>query len=100
MDTPSIESRVRAIICETTGSPFAAPLVDTTALDSLTLVAIVARIEAVFAVSFDTDETIALLGARGSSELARLIARKIDAQRQNLDETAGNNGCRGARNPP
>jgi acyl carrier protein len=99
MDTPSIELRVRGIIIETTGSPFAAPLVDTT-LDSLTLVAVVARIEAVFAVSFDTDETITLLGARSSNELARLIARKIAEGAKNLDEPAKNNGCCGAHKPP
>jgi len=92
MHTQSIEVRVRAIIAEMTGSGLCTPLGAGT-LDSLTVVAIVARIEAAFAVSFETDETIALLGAGTESELARLIARKVAAQSENLDETAGNKRC-------
>jgi len=96
MHTQSIEVRVRAIIAEMTGSGLCTALAAGT-LDSLTVVAIVARIEAAFAVSFETDETIALLEAGTESELARLIARKVPAQSENLDETAGNNGCRGGQ---
>jgi acyl carrier protein len=88
-----VEEHVRKLIAETTGaSCVAGPLFDAP-LDSLTLIAIVTRIEAAFCVSFDSDEIVALLGAADASALARLVARKAAAKSANLDEPAGNGGC-------
>jgi acyl carrier protein len=99
VETASLEARVAAVVAETTGAALAGPLAGS-ALDSLTLVAIVARIEAVFGVAFETDETVALLTARSAGEVARLIARKVAAQAQNLDAIAGNDGCGRDREAP
>ena len=92
-DRPAdVEERVRTLIAEMTGgSGGAGPLRDA-ALDSLTLIAIVTRIEAAFAISFDSDEVVVLLGAGDSNALARLVARKLAAKSANLDEPAGNRG--------
>jgi hypothetical protein len=87
-----IEERVRRVIIETAGWLDSGPLLGAS-LDSLTLIAIVTRLEAAFAIAFDSDETAALLGARDSSELAALVARKVAAQHANLDELARNDGC-------
>ena len=84
---------MRELVAETTGiEPAAGPLLDA-ALDSLTLIGLVTRIEAAFAIAFDSEEVVALLGAADSSALARLVARKLEAQSANLDEPAGNSGC-------
>lgn len=92
-DRPAdLEERVRTLIAEMTGmSCGAGPLRDA-ALDSLTLIAVVSKIEAVFAISFDSDEIVALLGAGDSNALARLLARKLAAKSTNLDQPAGNGG--------
>jgi len=63
------------------------------ALDSLTFVAIVARIEAVFDVLLGGDETSELLSARDVGELGRLLARKIDLAHANLREKTRNESC-------
>lgn len=86
-----LEARLRKLMAETTGVEEGAWLDG--GLDSLTLLALVARIEAAFAVSFASDEILALLGAPDSGALARLVARKIGAHNENLDEPAGNCGC-------
>jgi acyl carrier protein len=92
-DLTSVESRVRDIIAETAGWTSApAPLLDAP-LDSLTLLAIVTRIEVAFAVAFESDEIVALLGANAFGELARLTARKVAEQSANLDEPPGNGSC-------
>jgi acyl carrier protein len=78
----SVEKRVLELVAETCGlecselSP-ASPLSE--ALDSLTLVAVVVRIEALFAVVLAGDE---LFSARDVGELVRLIARKIQHARE------------------
>jgi acyl carrier protein len=80
----SVEQRVLELVAETCGlkcselSP-ATPL--TEALDSLTLVAVVARIEAVFDVVLAGDAT-ELFSARDVSELGKLLARKIEHARE------------------
>jgi acyl carrier protein len=71
----------------TTGPLLGAPL------DSLTLIAIVTRLEAAFAIELDSDEIVALLGARDVGELATLVARKVATQHTNLDESTGNGSC-------
>jgi acyl carrier protein len=92
-DRASVEERVRRLVAETVGStPSNGPLLDAQ-LDSLTLIAIVTRIEAAFAVELDSDELVALLGARDWSELAALVARKLAARHANLGESARNDGC-------
>jgi hypothetical protein len=45
-------------------------------------------------VAFEIEATVALLGSRDFDELARSAARAIAERRANLDETAGNTGCR------
>jgi hypothetical protein len=89
----SIEERVRRLVLETAGWVAAAGPLLGAPLDSLTLIGIVTRLEATFAIELDSDEIVALLGARDTSELAALVARKLAAQRANLDEPAGNDGC-------
>jgi hypothetical protein len=75
----SVEERVRRLILETagwvsgTGPLLGAPL------DSLTLIAIVTRLEAAFAIELDSDEIVALLGAHDPREVAALVARKVAA---------------------
>jgi len=92
----SVEARVLGLIAETCGllgaelSP-ATPLSE--ALDSLTLVAVVTRIEAAFDIVLSGDETIELLGARDVAELGRLIARKVEQSRANLPEHTRNESC-------
>lgn len=99
-DPASVEPRVREIIAQTTGSPAGgAPLLGAP-FDSLTLLAIVTRIEAAFDIALDIDETAALLGARTVTELAALITRKVAERRANLDETAGNESCVRGENAP
>jgi hypothetical protein len=92
-DGASVDARVREIIAETAGwvSPGGPPL--DAPLDSLTLMAIVTHIEVAFAVSFDSGEVAALLGANDFGELAGLTARKVAERRANLDETPGNESC-------
>ena len=87
----ALAARVRDLVAELTGAAPAASLRDAP-LDSLTLFAIVTRIEAAFAVSFDGDEIVALLGARAPAELSALIEAKV-AEHANLDETTGNESC-------
>jgi hypothetical protein len=89
----SIEERVRRLILETAGWVAATGPLLGAPLDSLTWIAIVTRLEAAFAIEFDSDEIMALLGARDTGELAALVARKVAAQRANLDESAGNDSC-------
>lgn len=87
-----VEEAVCSLIAEMTGESGSASLLAAT-LDSLTLIAIVTRIEAAFAIAFESDEVVALLGAQDASALARLVARKVAAKSANLDEPAGNDGC-------
>ena len=92
----SVEARVLGLIAETCGL-LGAELSPTTplpeALDSLTLVAVVARIEAAFDIVLAGDETIELLGARDVAELGRLIARRVEHSRANLLEDTRNESC-------
>lgn len=96
VDSAAVESRVLDIVAETSGfdrgevslsTPLAA------ALDSLTLTAVVARVEAAFAIALAASETLELLGARDVGELCRLIARRVERSRANLDEKTGNESC-------
>jgi acyl carrier protein len=92
----SVEARVLGLIAETCGllgaelSP-TRPLSE--ALDSLTLVAVVARIEAAFDVVLAGDETLELLGARDVAELGRLIAHKVEHSRANVLKETRNESC-------
>ena len=52
------------------------PLLDAQ-MDSLTLVAIVARVEAAYGAAFDPDELAEILRARSVGELAVIVARKV-----------------------
>ena len=92
-DSASVESRVRDIVAETAGwtSVDLKPLDGQ--LDSLTLLAIVTRIEVAFAVAFEGDEIVTLLGANDFGELARLTARKVAERQANLSEMPGNESC-------
>lgn len=92
----AIELRVLEIVAETSGlerdelapsTPLAA------ALDSLTLAAVVARVEAAFALPAADEDTLTLLSARDVGELCRLIARRVERSHENLDETTGNASC-------
>ena len=80
-----IETRVLDLIAETCGLvrselALTTPLAE--ALDSLTLVAIVTRIEAAFDIVLGGEETSELLAARDVGELGRLVARKIELARE------------------
>ncbi len=91
-----IEARVLELIAETCGLDraelsAATPLAE--ALDSLTLVAVVARIEAVFDVLLGSDETSELLSARDVGELGRLLARMVVLAHANLREKTRNQSC-------
>jgi acyl carrier protein len=92
----AIETRVLDLIAETCGvlrselSP-ATPLSE--ALDSLSLVAVLTRIEAAFDIVLEGAETIELFGARDVAELGRLIARKVQESRANLVEEPRNGSC-------
>jgi acyl carrier protein len=91
-----IEARVLELIAETCGLErpelsAAIPLAE--ALDSLTFVAVIARIEAVFDVLLGGDETSELLSARDVGELGRLLARKVDLAHANLRNKTGNESC-------
>ena len=91
-----IEARVLDLIAETCGlerAELSAATPVAEALDSLTFVAIVARIEAVFDVLLGGDETSELLSARDVGELGRLLARKIDLAHANLREKTRNESC-------
>jgi hypothetical protein len=89
----SVEERVRRLVDETAGwTAQAGPLLGAP-LDSLTLIAIVTRIEAAFAIAFESDDVVALLGARDSSELVALVVRKLAERNENLDEATGNDAC-------
>jgi acyl carrier protein len=48
-------------------------------MDSLTLVAIVTRVEATYGTAFDTDELAEILRARSVGELAAIVSRKVRA---------------------
>ena len=54
------------------------PLLDAQ-MDSLTLVAIVTRIEMTYGATFDTDELAEILRARSVGEVAAVVARKLRA---------------------
>lgn len=91
-----VEGRVLDIVAETSGlgrgevsssTPLAA------ALDSLTLAAVVARVEASFGLVLGGEATLELLGARDLGELCRLIALRLERSRANLDEDTGNASC-------
>lgn len=74
------EARVLDIVAEMTGierADVSRSSALAAALDSLTLAAVVARIEAAFGIVLSGEETLALLTARDLSELCRLVARKI-----------------------
>lgn len=85
---------MRRLVVETAGWVAATGPLLGAPLDSLTLIAIVTRLEAAFAIELDSDEIVAMLSARDCSELAALVARKVAAaQHANLDESAGNGSC-------
>ncbi len=91
----AVEKRVLELVAETCGlkcSELSTATALPEALDSLTLVAVVARIEAVFAIALASDE-IELFSARDVGELVALIARKVEQTRANLVEEAGNESC-------
>jgi acyl carrier protein len=50
-----------------------------TSMDSLTLVAIVSRIEATYGATFDADELDEILRARSVGDIATVVARKLRA---------------------
>ncbi len=54
------------------------PLLDTQ-MDSLTLVAIVTRVEATYSTVFDADELAEIVRSRSVGELAAIVARKLCA---------------------
>jgi acyl carrier protein len=95
-ESASVETRVLALIAETSGlldselSP-ATPLSE--ALDSLTLVAVLARVEAAFDIVLESEETIELFAARDVAELGRLIAGKVQRSRANLRKDTRNGSC-------
>jgi acyl carrier protein len=84
-----IEARVLELIAETCGLvrcelALTTPLAE--ALDSLTLVAVVARLEAAFGIELGGEETIELLAARDVGELGRLLARKLELARESPEK--------------
>jgi acyl carrier protein len=85
-----VEERVRRLIAETAGFRFDEGALLDAALDSLTLLAVVTRIEAAFAIELDSDEIVALFAARDAGAIATLVARKVAAAKAKLDESAGN----------
>jgi acyl carrier protein len=92
----SVETRVLELIAETCGLKCGELPPETpvpAVLDSLTLVAVVTRIEAVFDVVLEGDETSELIAARDVGELGRLIARKLEHARANLREQTRNESC-------
>lgn len=91
--TRAVEERVRRLVMETAGSTATTEPLLGAHLDSLTLIAIVTRIEAAFAVAFESDEIVGLLGARDSRELAKLVAHKVAERHANLHESTGNDSC-------
>jgi acyl carrier protein len=54
------------------------PMLDTY-MDSLTLVAIVTRIETTYGAAFDADELAEFLRARSIGDVAAIVARKLHA---------------------
>jgi acyl carrier protein len=78
----AIEERVRRLVIETAGGVATTGPLLGAPLDSLTVVAIVTRLEAAFAIELDSDEIAALLGARDWSDLAALVARKLAEPRE------------------
>lgn len=75
-----VERRVLDLVAETSGVERASlslgmPL--SAALDSLTLAAVVARIEAAFELGFSSEEASNLLGARDLGELCRIVAARV-----------------------
>jgi acyl carrier protein len=63
------------------------PLLDI-CMDSLTLVAIVTRIEATYDASFDTDELAAILRAGSVGDIAAIVARKLRVTGREFAEDA------------
>jgi acyl carrier protein len=89
----SVEERVRRLVVETTGGVATTGPLLGAALDSLTLIAIVTRLEAAFAIELDSDEIVVLLGSRDWHDLAALVARKLAERHANLARSTGNRGC-------
>ncbi len=84
-----LEARVLELIAETCALvrgelALTTPLAE--ALDSLTLVAVVARVEAAFDLVLGGDETLELFAARDVGELGRLLTRKIELARESRQE--------------
>jgi acyl carrier protein len=95
-EAASVETRVLGLIVETCGLLHGELSPSTTlseALDSLTLVAVITRIEAAFDIVLSSDEMSELLGARDVAELGRLIARKVEGSRAKLVEDTRNGSC-------
>ena len=92
-DLASVEFRVREIIGETAGVASTGASLPDAPLDSLTLLAIVTRIEVAFEIAFEGDEIVALLGTNDFAALARLTALKVAERLANLDEPPGNGSC-------
>lgn len=89
----SVEERVRRLVMETLGSTATAEPLLGAPLDSLTLIAIVTRIEAAFGIAFESDEIVTLLGARDTAAIAELVVRKLDGRHEYLDESTRNDSC-------
>jgi acyl carrier protein len=78
VDRLVLETIAEAAAVETASLRQSTPLLETR-MDSLTLVAIVTRIEATYSVAFDADELAAILHARSVGDIAAIVARKLQA---------------------
>lgn len=70
------ETIADAAAIEVTSVRPSTPLLDTH-MDSLTLVAIVTRIETTYGAAFDADELADILRARSVGDVAAIVARKL-----------------------
>jgi acyl carrier protein len=73
-----LEAFADAAAVEVASLRHSTPLLDTR-IDSLTLVAIVTRIEAMYGATFDADELAEILRAHSVGDVAVIVARKLHA---------------------
>lgn len=73
-----LETVADAAAVDVAGLRLSTPMLDAY-VDSLTLVAIVTRIEAAYGATFDADELAEILRARNVGEVAAIVARKTHA---------------------
>jgi len=78
VDRLVLETVADAAALEASSLRQSTPLLDT-CMDSLTLVAIVTRIEATHGVALDAEELAAILRARTIGDVAAIVARKLQA---------------------